>query len=115
MRFKIDWASLIVGRKFTVFALFYFVFEGNFQVQAPGGVIFQWRGDLAKGFCLTSLRGLFSRFGYSKTIEPANTEMSDVLIGFVRTLSEKDALLMKVGQSNELKLNITAVNSEQQS
>ena len=36
MRFKIDWASLIVGRKFTVFALFYFVFEGNFQVQAPG-------------------------------------------------------------------------------
>ena len=36
LRFKIDWASLIVGRKFTVFALFYFVFEGNFQVQAPG-------------------------------------------------------------------------------
>ena len=24
--FKIDWACLIVGRKFTVFALFYFVF-----------------------------------------------------------------------------------------
>ena len=40
LRFKIDWASLIVGRKFTVFALFYFVFEGNFQVQAPEGVIF---------------------------------------------------------------------------
>ena len=37
LRFKIDWASLIVGRKFTVFALFYFVFEGNFQVQTPGG------------------------------------------------------------------------------
>ena len=41
LRFKIDWASLIVGRKFTVFALFYFVFEGNFQVQAPGGLIFE--------------------------------------------------------------------------
>ena len=40
MRFKIDWASLIVGSKFTVFALFYFVFEGNFQVQATGGLIF---------------------------------------------------------------------------
>ena len=40
LRFKIDWASLIVERKFTVFALFYFVFEGNFQVQAPGGFIF---------------------------------------------------------------------------
>ena len=30
LRFKIDWASLIVGSKFTVFALFYFAFEGNF-------------------------------------------------------------------------------------
>ena len=38
LRFKIDWAGLIVGRKFTVVALFYFVFEGNFQVQAPGGL-----------------------------------------------------------------------------
>ena len=37
LRFKIDWASLIVGRKFTVYALFYFVFKGNFQVQAPPG------------------------------------------------------------------------------
>ena len=36
--FKIDWASLVVG--WTVFALFYFVFEGNFQVQAPKGLIF---------------------------------------------------------------------------
>ena len=40
LHFKIDWASLIVGRKFTFFALFYFVFEGNFQVQGPGGLIY---------------------------------------------------------------------------
>ena len=40
LRFKINWESLKVGRKFTVFALFYFVFECNFQVQAPGGLIF---------------------------------------------------------------------------
>ena len=40
LRFKIDWAGLIAGSKCTVFALFYFVFEGNFQVQAPGGLIF---------------------------------------------------------------------------
>ena len=40
LRFKIDWASLIVGRKFTVFTLFYFVFKGHFQVQAPEGLIF---------------------------------------------------------------------------
>ena len=40
LRFKIDWASLIIGRKFTVLALIYFVPEGNFKVQAPGGLIF---------------------------------------------------------------------------
>ena len=40
LRLKIDWASLIAGTKFTVFALFYFVFEGNFQLQAPRGLIF---------------------------------------------------------------------------
>ena len=27
---KIDWASPIVGRKFTIFALFYSEFEGKF-------------------------------------------------------------------------------------
>ena len=37
MRFKIDWASLIVGSKFTVFALFYFVFEDNFPGTSPCG------------------------------------------------------------------------------
>ena len=58
MRFKIDWANLIVGRKFTVFALFYFVFEGNFQVQVPGGLIF--RGAIYRRvFCVTSLGGLY--------------------------------------------------------
>ena len=40
LRFKIDWASLIVGRKFTICVLFYYVFGGNFQVQAPGGLTF---------------------------------------------------------------------------
>ena len=35
--FEIDWASVIVGIKFSVFALFYSVFEGNFQVEAPPG------------------------------------------------------------------------------
>ena len=40
MRFKIDWASLIVGRKFTVFALFYFVFDGKYK---PGGLYLEGR------------------------------------------------------------------------
>ena len=57
MRFKIDRASLIVGSEFTVFALFYFVFEGNFQVQALGGA-YIWRGDLTEGFLRYEFRGL---------------------------------------------------------
>ena len=44
LRFKINWESLKVGRKFTVFALFYFVFEGNFQEPAsPGGLYLEGR------------------------------------------------------------------------
>ena len=38
----------MVERKFTIFALFYFVFEGNFQVQAPRGAYIQ-RGNLTEG------------------------------------------------------------------
>ena len=30
-------------RKFTIFGLFYFVFEGKFQVQAPGGGLYSER------------------------------------------------------------------------
>ena len=40
LRFKIDWASLVVGSKFTIFASFYFVFEGNFRSTSPRGLIF---------------------------------------------------------------------------
>ena len=59
MRFSIDWASLIVGSKFTVFALFYFVFEGNFpSTSSPGAYI--WRGDLTQDFLrFTRLGGLY--------------------------------------------------------
>ena len=57
MRFKIDWASLIVERKFTVFALFYFVFEGNFQVQAPRGAYIWW-GELTESFLRYEFGGL---------------------------------------------------------
>ena len=57
LRFKIDWASLIVERKFTVFALFYFVFEGNFQAQDPRGA-YIWRGDLTAGFFRYEFGGL---------------------------------------------------------
>ena len=59
LRFKIDWASLIVEGKLTVFALFYFVFDGNFQVQAHRGG-FYLEGRLNRGFfCITSLGGSY--------------------------------------------------------
>ena len=51
MRFKIDWASLIVGSKFIVFALFYFVFEGHFPSTSPPEA-YSWWGDLTEGFAL---------------------------------------------------------------
>ena len=64
LRFKIEWASLTVGSKFTVFALFYFVFEGNFEVQAPGGLIFGG-GDLTEGFLCYRLGGLIFGGAYT--------------------------------------------------
>ena len=39
LRFKIDWASPIVGRKFTILALFTLYLRAIFQVQAPGELI----------------------------------------------------------------------------
>ena len=63
LRFKIDWASLIVGMKFTVFSLFCFVSEGNFQVQAPGGAYIR-RGDLTEGFLHYEFGGLISGGAY---------------------------------------------------
>ena len=59
MRFKIDWASLIVGSKFTVFALFYFVFEGKFPSTSRQGA-YIWRGDLTEGFLRYRFGGLIS-------------------------------------------------------
>ena len=51
LHFKIHWAGLIAGRKFTVFALFDFVFEGNFQVQAffEGFLHYKFRGLIFGG------------------------------------------------------------------
>ena len=60
--FQIDWASL--GRKFTVFALFFFVYEGNFQVQAPWGA-YIWRGDLTESFLHYEFGGAYKWRGLS--------------------------------------------------
>ena len=57
-----------VGSKFTIFALFYFVFEGNFPSTSPGGLIlileWQYNGGFF-GFPVWGAyiwRGLFSEF-----------------------------------------------------
>ena len=57
MRFQIDWAGPIVGSKFTVFALFYFVFERSFPSTSPRGA-YIWRGDLTEGFLRYRFGGL---------------------------------------------------------
>ena len=49
LHFEIDWDSLIVASKFTVFALFYFLFEGNFPNTSPRGGIFL-EGRFNRGF-----------------------------------------------------------------
>ena len=53
--FKIDGASLIVRMKFIGFALFYFVFEGNFQVQSPSSLYLE--GEFNRGFFVLRVWG----------------------------------------------------------
>ena len=79
MHFKIDWASLIVGRKFSFFVLFYFVFEGNFQVQGPGGP-YILRGNLTEGFLHYKFGGLI--FGGAYTWRGLFSEFYGILISF---------------------------------
>ena len=38
--FQNQLGQLVMERKFTIFALFYFVFEGKFQVQVPQGGLY---------------------------------------------------------------------------
>ena len=60
MRFKIECDSLIFGSKFTVFALFYFVFEGHFPSTSSRGLIFAFGGATSQRvFCVTDLEGLY--------------------------------------------------------
>ena len=63
MHFKTEWASL-GSRKFTIFALFYFVFKSKFHVQAPRGAYIR-RGGLTEGFLRYNFEGLI--FGRAYT------------------------------------------------
>ena len=64
MRFKIDWANVILGSKFSSFALFYFVFEGNFPRTSSRGA-YIWKGDLTEGFSRYRFGGLILGGAYT--------------------------------------------------
>ena len=64
LRLMIDWASLIVGSKFTVFALFYFVFEGNFPSTSLRGAYIR-RGNLTESFLPYRFVGLIIGGAYT--------------------------------------------------
>ena len=66
-----------MGRKFTTFALFYFVFEGKFQVQAPQGAYIR-RGDLTEGFSLYDFGGLI--FGRAYTWRDLFSEFYGIIV-----------------------------------
>ena len=71
LRFKIDWSSLIVGSKFTVYASFYFVFERNFLSTSPRGA-YIWRGDLTEGFLRYRFGGLIFGGAYFRNLTVTN-------------------------------------------
>ena len=77
MCFKIDWASLIAGSKFTVFALFYFVFEGNFPNTSPRGGGLYLEGRFNGGFLLYRFGGII--FGGAYTWRDLFSEFYGIL------------------------------------
>ena len=52
-----------MGRKFTIFASFYFVFESKVHVQAPRGAYIR-RDDLTEGFLRYDFEGLIHGGAY---------------------------------------------------
>ena len=80
MRFKIDWASLIVGSKFAVFALSYFAWGQFSKYKPPGDLYLEgrfngrffalpdrrayiWKGLYMEGLIFGILRYHHLRFG----------------------------------------------------
>ena len=59
LRFKIDWASLIVRSKFTVLLCFTLYVRAIFPVQAPGGLILILEGRFNGGFFALPVWGAY--------------------------------------------------------
>ena len=93
-----------MGGKFTVFTLFYFVFEGSFPSTSPWGAC-NWRGNLTEGFLRYRIgglifggaytwSGLFSEF-YSTCMERKKlAEMLLSMNNFFRCADPIDRLLI---------------------
>ena len=58
------------------FSLFYFVFEDNFQVQAPWRA-YIWRGDLTEGFLRWECGGLIHGGAYFRNFTVSSFHLSD--------------------------------------
>ena len=107
MRFKIDWASLIVRSEFTICALFHFVFEGNFPSTSPRGGLYLeelfngglfalrvwgayiWRSYLTEGFLRYRFGGLI--FGGACTWRGLFSEFYGILRHFTKKCMESRA------------------------
>ena len=105
MRIKIDWASLIVGSKFTVFALFYFVLKGNFPSTSPQ-VAYIWRGDSSEGFLRNRftqyLEGLIHGGAYFRNFTVAKCCVAYKLIKGEVPLYIEDSLRLKSQQPSRV-------------
>ena len=97
LRFKIDWASLTVGSKFTVFALFYFVFEGNFPSTTPRGA-YIWRRDITEGFFRYEFWGLIFGGLYFRNFTVLDSKQRKTELKLI--LSK--GILMTTGAPNEI-------------
>ena len=68
LRFQIDWASLILGRKFTIFCCFTLYLRAISKYKPPppgGGGAYIWRGDLTEGFLRYEFDGLIFEGAYT--------------------------------------------------
>ena len=69
LRFKIDWAGLILGRKFSVFLCFTLYLRAISKYKplggAEGGGAYIWRGILTEGFLRYESGGLICRGAYT--------------------------------------------------
>ena len=103
MHFEIDWASLIVGSKLTVFALFYFVFEGNFPSTSRQRA-YIWRGNLTVGFFVLLVSGAYIWRGLY---------MEGLILGILRYVSQAGNSDIKqlLRQSPELQVGTNANKS----